>query len=41
MSVSLKLPYLGKMDERGYLQVWIVDGSYIRENIEEEFTNFG
>jgi hypothetical protein len=41
MSAKLKLPYLEKVDERGNLQVWIVDGSYIRGNIDEEFTNFG
>jgi hypothetical protein len=41
MSTKLKLPYLEKVDERGKLQVWIVDGSYIRGNIDEEFTNFG
>ena len=38
---KLKLPYLEKIDERGNLQVWIVEGSYIRSHIDEEFTNFG
>jgi hypothetical protein len=38
---KLKLPYLEKIDERGNLQVWIVDGSYIRTRMDEEFTNFG
>src|SRR5512136_2281424 len=38
---KLKPPYLKKIDERGNLQVWIVDGSYIRTHIDEEFTNFG
>ncbi len=41
MSDKLKLPYLEKIDERGNLQVWIVDGSYVRGHIDEEFTNFG
>ena len=41
MLASIKLPYLEKMDERAGLQVWIVDGSYIRGHIDEEFTNFG
>ena len=41
MSAKLKLPYLEKVDERGNLQVWVVDGSYIRGHINEEFTNFG
>lgn len=36
-----KLPYLQKIDEQGNLQVWIVDGSYVRTHIDEEFTNFG
>jgi hypothetical protein len=38
---KLKPPYLEKIDERGNLPVWIVDGSYIRTHIDEEFTNFG
>ena len=41
MSAKLKLPYLRKGDERGNLQVWVVDGSHIRGHIDEEFTNFG
>jgi len=38
---NLKPPYLEKVEERGKLKVWIVDGSYIRGHIDEEFTNFG
>ena len=30
--------YLGK---RGDLTVWLVDGSYVRKNLDEEFSNFG
>jgi hypothetical protein len=41
MPGSLKLPYLQKDEKRGNLQVWIVDGSYVRGHIDEEFTNFG
>ena len=41
MSAKLKLPYLEKVDERGKLHVWIVDGGYIRSHMDEEFTNFG
>lgn len=41
MPDSLKLPYLRKADSRGDIQVWIVDGSYVRGHIDEEFTNFG
>lgn len=37
----MKPPYLEKIEEIGDLQVWIVDGSYVREQIDEEFTNFG
>jgi hypothetical protein len=39
MANRLKLPYLRKDQERGDFQVWIVDGSYIRGHIDEEFTN--
>jgi hypothetical protein len=41
MPSTLKPPYIGKVEERGDLQVWTVDGSYIRSHIDEEFTNFG
>ena len=41
MVIPLKPPYIEKVDERGNLQVWIVDGTYIRGHIDEEFTNFG
>jgi hypothetical protein len=38
---SIKPAYIEKIDERGNLKIWIVDGSYVRGNIDEEFTNFG
>jgi hypothetical protein len=41
MSTSAKPPYIEKLEERGNLQVWIVDGNYIRGHTDEEFTNFG
>jgi hypothetical protein len=41
MKLSLKLAYLKKLDERGDIGVWSVDGVYIRTNIDEEFTNYG
>ena len=41
MSEQHKPPYLRRDKTRGDLQVWIVDGSYIRGHIDEEFTNFG
>jgi hypothetical protein len=36
-----KPPYIRKVDQRGDLNVWVVDGSYIRGHVDEEFTNFG
>jgi hypothetical protein len=41
MEEQRKPPYIEKVEEHGNLQVWIVDGAYIRGNIDEEFTNFG
>ena len=41
MTNTPKPPYLEKTDKRGDLQVWIVDGAYVRGHIDEEFTNFG
>ena len=36
-----ELPYIKKVEQRGDLQIWIVDGAYIRSRIDEEFTNYG
>ena len=41
MADTLNLPYLRKGGRRGDLQIWVVDGSYIRTRIDVEFTNFG
>lgn len=41
MANTLKPPYLRKADRRGDIDVWIVDGSFIRGHLDEEFTNFG
>jgi len=41
MERNVKPAYIRKDDRRGDIQVWIVDGSYIRGHIDEEFTNFG
>ena len=41
MAEKLKPPYLQKKETRGDYQVWIVDGTYVRGHIDEEFTNFG
>jgi hypothetical protein len=38
---KLESPYIEEIDKRGNLQIWVVDGSYIRSHIDEEFTNFG
>jgi hypothetical protein len=40
MAKKLKPPYIRKLDDRGDLNIWIVDGIYIRGHINEEFTNF-
>jgi len=34
-------PYLKKLTTISKFDVWFVDGKYIREKIDEEFTNFG
>ncbi len=41
MAEALKPPYLENAGEMGELHAWIVDGKYVREHIDEEFTNFG
>jgi hypothetical protein len=37
MSAVAKTSYIEKVDERGDLKVWVIDGSYIRTHIDEEF----
>jgi hypothetical protein len=41
MPASLKPAYIEKIDERGNIQIWLVDGAYIRGHVDEEFVNFG
>lgn len=41
MSDALKPPYLQAVEERGDIKVWVVDGTFIRGHVDEEFTNFG
>jgi hypothetical protein len=41
MVEKLKPPYIRKYASRENIQIWLVDGEYIRKNIDEEFTNFG
>jgi len=38
---QLKPPYVKKVEARGGLVIWAVDGAYIRGHVDEEFTNFG
>lgn len=38
---KLKSPYLKKVGQRGKITIWIVDGTYVRTHIDEEFTNYG
>jgi len=33
--------YLKKLDRRGKIVIWEVDGEKVRSNLDEEFTNFG
>lgn len=39
--ITVKPPYLKKVGHRGGIDIWIVDGTYVRTHIAEEFTNFG
>lgn len=41
MARKRKLPYLKKIGQTGSITIWLVDGSYIRTNTDEEFTNYG
>ncbi len=41
MNPTLHQAYLEKIDDRGDILIWLVNGSYIRGHIDEEFTNFG
>jgi hypothetical protein len=38
---TIKKPYVREYGQVAGFTVWIVDGQYIREKINEEFTNFG
>ena len=37
----MKKPYIKKFSKISEFTVWIVDGKYIRKNLNEEFTNCG
>ncbi len=36
-----RLPYVQRLERRGPVSVWLVDGAYVRKNVDEEFSNFG
>jgi hypothetical protein len=38
---TMKLPYIKDIGQRGRISIWIVDGSYVRTHLDEEFTNYG
>jgi hypothetical protein len=38
---EMKKPYIKKFSTVSKFVVWLVDGEYIRKNIDEEFTNYG
>jgi hypothetical protein len=40
-SAKPRLPHISCIQRRGPLSVWLVDGAYIRKNVDEEFSNFG
>ncbi|NCO18342.1 hypothetical protein COT60_00165 [Candidatus Pacearchaeota archaeon CG09_land_8_20_14_0_10_30_9] len=37
----MKKPYIKKRDQIGNLKIWVVNGNYIRNNLDVEFTNCG
>jgi hypothetical protein len=41
MAHTLKPPYLNKVGARGRITIWLVDGTYVRTHMDEEFTNYG
>jgi hypothetical protein len=41
MKEKLKPPYLKMVDKRGTITIWVVDGTYVRTHLDEEFTNYG
>jgi len=36
-----RLPYIEKEGSRGRIAIWVVDGSWVRTHLDEEFTNYG
>jgi hypothetical protein len=40
MEPPLKPPYIKEIGKRGKITIWIVDGTYVRTHMDEEFTNY-
>jgi hypothetical protein len=38
---AIRLPYIKKIENLGRLSVWLVDGSWVRTNLDEEFNSYG
>ena len=36
-----RLPYLERIQKRRGVEVWLVEGSWVRTNQDEDFSNFG
>ena len=41
MEKPIHLPYMKKVGQRGKITIWIVDGTFVRTHLDEEFTNYG
>jgi hypothetical protein len=41
MQDKIVAPYLKKAGQRGRITIWIVDGTFVRTHLDEEFTNYG
>ena len=38
---AFPLPYLSKVAEQDSITIWVVDGIFVRDSIDEEFSNYG
>ena len=41
MEKPLQPPYIKKVGQRGNITIWVVDGTFVRTHLDEEFTNYG
>ncbi len=41
MPEQMKPPYLRRVGQRGTITIWVVDGTFVRTHLDEEFTNYG